>query len=1154
MNPPAPIALLYRFAALSFLGAATSPRALAVETLRYTFEDLTTISDDGAVTNTAPGASQGGLLKNTTNKIALTSGQQVLINGLGYELGKSLKFTSADAENATTGGYVDTGRNPLDWMIANASGANLQLNRSYTIMAWVKFDNPNNDNMIIGQLGINNSIHLGTRVGNYHSGHWASDLVTTISSGTDWHHLTFTNEGATNTRRIYRNGVQVAFGQITAAPPSAGNITNMIVGNQRTGAGQGTGSFVGSLDELKVFSDEVMNAAEITVQMTNTLVRSPLAGVGSARLDNGGYTFTIEDVTPGSSIVNPSSVVLMIDGTAVAATVVKTGTRTTITYTPPSTPGIVHDWRIEAKDQTNPAQPNIIGSGKLSSPQLPVSFNPQTAQPATGWFLRTYRSATPVANLSTAVALLAASTPGQPEVSDSAPAVLNHSDPDDPGFKGHFTNDLPFDGHQLNGATPDDNVAFLGLTKIVVPTSGRYTFSAHSNDGFALRVGGGPVGNTGRFVSSNRNTTTAEGATTNGIDPSDPQTLFFANNTADSSTTGVYEFSVAGTYDVTMVAYENLGGAYHELAWVPGEFTFDRETPAWRLVGNPADSTFAAIPFSPRFLATVPGPAGGAGTWGVRQYFDATYYTAPAVPTILAASQFLNDNATPAAGADVVEFQAPRLNVSDVYNTAGDTLTSQGHIVPDDLLPDKLMPNDRKGVNNVITTAKARVTVAAPQVYTFNARGDDGFLLRVKAVSGAHPEFRLVTSGNANVDGARSDISNKNEMHFFGTTGDSLTRGIIFLPAGQYDLEYIHFEGTSGYWYELTAAAGEHPHGSEPAGGWKQIGFAAAVSPPANLPKISAAGWTVESTLPGAVTENTIAGAITALAAGATTSTWDYINFSDPQNAGTLTATIPAFGNAWPRDTSADDNNFAMRSKADLVISAPSTLYLGYQGDDGGALTIRGSGATPTPSFDEVLAVNVSGAGAVMDDGIGGTRNELRTQISGPNNRTIGKITLAAGTYTLEAISYEITGGAYFTVVGGVVDEATPIEPTTPLFPLAKNGFIPDTSVLPIIAQPGAPAPTSLKALDFTYNAATGAFALKFESRENDRYQLEYTTDMAAGPAGTPAQWNVAPAPLNNIIGNDGDTTATGNIAALKAAPGVLPAVAPRVFMRIRRL
>ena len=234
--------------------------------------------------------------------------------------------------------------------------------------------------------------------------------------------------------------------------------------------------------------------------------------------------------------------------------------------------------------------------------------------------------------------------------------------------------------------------------------------------------------------------------------------------------------------------------------------------------------------------------------------------------------------------------------------------------------------------DNVVTVAKGRINVPATGDYTFWAQGDDGFLLRVKGVNGApNPKWTRATQGGS--DGAgRFEMSNPNELFFENGTGNSDTRGIINLTAGEYDLEYVQWEGGGGFWYELTATQGAWPHGTTPPNGWQAVGYDFTSSPNVVIPGIAAPGWTVESATPNRPEfVFSITGAEAAIdatladldAPAAKTSVWDSINFTDPQSGGDGSFTPNV---AWPLDTNADDGNYAIRATATLNITTSRVL------------------------------------------------------------------------------------------------------------------------------------------------------------------------------------------------------------------------------------
>lgn len=935
---------------------------------------------------------------------------------------------------------------------------------------------------------------------------------------------------ADNQQEIYENGVLVA------GPGSNGSQATLSTNNVVFGTSRNNGSFVGAVDEIKVFGDMVLTPAQIQAESINGLPVYVLAVVASARLDQTGYHFTIVD--DPASVVNTASITVNIDGAGPVAptSVSKTAGVTTVFY---AATGLAsasnHTYAIAAKDQSNQ---DILGSGSLNAPYFPATLLPGPAGSPGVWGMREHRPGMGWdTGLSVAIAAAAALPETDPDTGDIAiidgtAPVVNHTDPQNAGTGGNFNNDLPYIGNQPGD---DDNVMVIAKTQVVIAAAGPVTYSIHSDDGMGLRISGGPVeGADSKFVSINGG---------GNIDPTDSKAVVFPGFTGDSNTRAVYNFTAPGTYDVQFVAFEGGGGASWELASAPGSHKFERDTNAWTLVGNPNDPSVLAVPYKPRWITSVPGPSGAAGRFGVR-----TYFSAATVGSLQDVSNFLTSTVRTPEDGDNLTFDNLRDSINGRDN--GSTGTDSGTVGGDYLINGNA--SSPQGDNNrAVTTAKGRISVPADSHYTFWARGDDGFLLRIKAASGANPGFKRATNAEENQANGRFEMSNPNELFFDAGTGDSNTRGIIFLTAGEYDLEYIHWEGEGGFWYELTAAAGEYPHGTEPPEGWRVVGYDTP-STSILVPGIASPGWTVESSTPGRPEfAFSIAGAEAAIdatladgtAPAAKTSTWPIINFADPQNGsnGYLTPNNP-----WPLNTTADDDNYAMRATGTLDITVAGEYYLGFQGDDGGYMEITGPG---NPAFSSIFVTNHPAQAVLMEAVAGsGINNRLQVEVGTGNSRTLGAITLGVGSYTVKTLMYEGSGGSWWEVIGA----KAPTLPSfaVPLLAAGSGSTATDRDMLVLVAPPEEP----LRVTNLTFDSTTGDFSLSFSSVANARYRLEYSTHMEAGTPGTPEKWNVAPlgGPIQGLAGT---TTLSGNIAAIQAAGGgVLPDGAPRAYVRVRRL
>ncbi len=700
--------------------------------------------------------------------------------------------------------------------------------------------------------------------------------------------------------------------------------------------------------------------------------------------------------------------------------------------------------------------------------------------------------------------------------------VLNHSDPDtnNPATKGNFNNDFPI----LSNTPGNDGWVVIGKTQLSIPAAGVYTFAVHSDDGFGLRVSGGAGG---RFLSVHGS---------GSIDQGDNQSILLDGPTGDANTRGVYQFDGAGTYDVTYIGWDGGGGGYYELAWAPGSFPAARDTNTWTLVGSPSDPTVTAIPFQPRFITNIPGPPATAGNFSIRTYLQAT-----GTGNINDANNFVLNTTRQPGDPDGLthDIHRPTLNANDPQDGGGG-----GAVTPDEPFPGNTGGAD----DNVITVAKGRIVIPVTRTYTFWVQSDDGFMLRIKGADGTpNPVFQRVTQGS-NANPGTFQMSNPHEMFFDAGTGNADTRGIIELQAGSYDIDFLHWEGGAGFYYELTSAEGAWPHGSgTPPDGWLLVGYASPVDQ-LEFPGIAEPGWTVESSLPNrpedAALGFSIAGAEARInatlaldprPAGAVT-TWDRLDFFDPQNGsqGSFPNSIP-----WPLDTDADDHNYAMRATGALVITDPGFYHLGFQGDDGGYMQIDGplEGGAPV-TWSHIAAQNHPESAIVTGDT--GHLNRLQLQLGTGNSRTIGAIELSAGTYTVKTLVYEGTGGSWWEVVGAKASPSTNI--AYPLLVKGSGGIVHYPSGIQLIERPEVTPPDDgdFRITDpaFTVgeDGVIGSVSFSFGSQDGATYTVEASTDLV--------DWTI----LDGNVAATGESTAVNiDLSAFEELYGET-----KVFFRVR--
>jgi hypothetical protein len=286
--------------------------------------------------------------------------------------------------------------------------------------------------------------------------------------------------------------------------------------------------------------------------------------------------------------------------------------------------------------------------------------------------------------------------------------------------------------------------------------------------------------------------------------------------------------------------------------------------------------------------------------------------------------------------------------------------------------------------------AKGTINIPTAGTYNFTAHGDDGFGLRIRGQNWSS------VSGGGGIDPRDSQT-----IYYAGGTGDSNTTGSVTLPAGNYQLEYVGFEGGGGANQELTV--------STPGGLASLVGTPAAVVHNAG---VTSAGWTVTTSAPGGTGVGNIAAARADLAnfpAGSASNVTS-INYSDPDNNGGGGGILGDV--AFPNDIAgADDNDFSLLSTAQIVIPIAGNYRFGFRGDDGGYLRIAGVSGWS-------IVENATGLAQITD--VNGVANPLGdtlwTDAATGNSTTVGQIALAAGTYNIEGLFFEISGGGNFEI------------------------------------------------------------------------------------------------------------------------------------------
>jgi len=381
-------------------------------------------------------------------------------------------------------------------------------------------------------------------------------------------------------------------------------------------------------------------------------------------------------------------------------------------------------------------------------------------------------------------------------------------------------------------------------------------------------------------------------------------------------------------------------------------------------------------------------PAPTPGFFGVREVRGLT----------LAGNLYDTVNKVLSGAGTHFEAQRARLDTADP-----DTNVNGGPVLSTAPLP---YISDTPGTadDNIITVANGQIVVPSSGEYTLQVRGDDGFALRVVG-----QEFTSV-NGSGQIDPLDAST-----IMFYGGTGDSNTRGIISLEAGTYDLEFVHWEGGGGAYYEVTSAKGAFNQ----VGGiqWLPLGDGSVLQAQNHILTLTedAAVHTAGENAGGTtLTANSIAEARALIDAART---------ANALNSGTRRFLRIGDGqlDPFPAGTPADEfatqllGSFLL-DDGDGIAGETLTITFGIFSDDGSQLRILGSDFYNPKTF-----ATDAGAAATLVD-IGGDMALTADFFTG-NTNTFGAIDLTEGTHQFEAFMFEGTGGANMSIQWALGDK-----------------------------------------------------------------------------------------------------------------------------------
>jgi hypothetical protein len=236
----------------------------------------------------------------------------------------------------------------------------------------------------------------------------------------------------------------------------------------------------------------------------------------------------------------------------------------------------------------------------------------------------------------------------------------------------------------------------------------------------------------------------------------------------------------------------------------------------------------------------------------------------------------------------------------------------------------------------------------------------------------------------------------KSTMTFNVGTGDSNTRGVINLAVGEYDLEFVHFEGGGGAYYEVTSAQGAitDANGAQ----WTAVGDTAVKGARAvDVVRLTGAATVANAAKPGANDLATATAAIETAIGNNTAVTKAFTTLNVPE------ADMPIAG----KDDYATKVTGQIRlDDADGTAGETIKITFNLQADDGASLRILGK--------DFTVATDFTGDGvAVLEEVSGDTT--LKADYPTGNTNAFGLIELTEGElYNFAAYHSEGGGGSQF--------------------------------------------------------------------------------------------------------------------------------------------
>ena len=328
-------------------------------------------------------------------------------------------------------------------------------------------------------------------------------------------------------------------------------------------------------------------------------------------------------------------------------------------------------------------------------------------------------------------------------VSDGMREIINFADPQ--GAGGGYSVQIEKEPFVSDTDAADDNFVMRAQGKVIIPSSGNYTFGVDGDDGFRLFIDGEQVSE-------------------------------FADTTGNAFTLASSNLS-AGEHDVELVWFEAGGGAFVELFAAPGSKT-------------ELDDSFSPIGLREAVPVAMGTTATLNGDWSIR--------------TVQVDVGAVDDDGNTIGfqvssletARDAIDLADDDVRVIDAVETEEFTVNygsgANGRFGEE--LPFEVSGDD------FAVEATATVVIPEDGDYIFGFGGDDGGRL---CLDGA--DFTLLGVRDAN----QQTVTGEGEcIQWAGNTGNSDTFGTTFMTAGEHEVDVLWWERGGGDWLEVYTGIG----------------------------------------------------------------------------------------------------------------------------------------------------------------------------------------------------------------------------------------------------------------------------------------------------------------------------------------------------------